>query len=287
MNGLRHAATAALVITAFSGVVPVVAQTPDSSALATAVVREASRLSFLVDPLPPAMPTRWEAMLHTAFRAAHLPEPEDSSRLWWMRLGRSEIRYESDSAFVRVYLDTCGKGEGLARVGYVTDYVFSWVGDEWSLRREQPGPMGHGTCGPEGPEEPIEIPRADSVSLAAAVARVLAADQMTVRPLPPDTPDAWESMLLRQLDELDLPAAEPPLHWIQLRASRTEVYGRSALVSVHTDACFGEATLVLDAHVMIYEFVQNEDGWYHGNSRLKLSDVGRCDATGPEPQLSQ
>jgi hypothetical protein len=95
-------------------------------------------------------------------------------------------------------------------------------------------------------------------------------------------------MLLQQLEALDLPEAATPLQWIQLRASHAQTYRDGfALVSVHTNACVGEDDLILDGHVMIYSFGTDEDGWYHGDSRLKLSGVGRCDTTGPRQEPDQ
>ena len=263
------------------------AQAPDS-ALAAAVVEEVSKIPSMVDLLPPVLPSRWEAELYAAFKVAQLPAVADSSRIAWMRLYRSGLRHKADSTIVTVLIQRCGKGSGpLNSYGDETDYIFVSIDGHWRLQRVQQGVHGDGRCEPEQTEEPIPMSRADSVSLATAVARVLAADQVSVPPIQPDAPNDWQKLLLHQLEDLGLPEPQAPLHWIKLLSSRAETYPSRALVSVHASACLGEDRLVLDSHMVVYEFGRTEDGWHHVDTRMELSGVGRCETTGPKPAPRQ
>lgn len=124
---------------------------------------------------------------------------------------------------------------------------------------------------------------ADSLALADALTAVLVRVEVSVRPLPPDTPNPWETRLLERLWDADLPEPYDRYHWLQLRASRLSLSGDSAEVAVDLNACVsgedGEATS--DGHVRIHIFERSSGGWEYVNAWLYISGAGTCDPAGP------
>ncbi len=262
---------------------------PDSVALASAVVAEAVKSPDLLQLRPPTFPTRWEAMLHLEFSKANLSPPDATPDIWWMHLSHSEIRYDADTAFVDVYIDTCRKDDGRRLEGIATRYTFLPNDGAWELQRVQPGIMGSGSCMPEGPGQPLRASRADSLALAKAVSAVASLGRqgrIGLKPLPPESPTAWEHMLHRELMKGQLPTVKAPLHWTQLRASRVFTAENRVLVVVRDAACYGYDEPRLYSHVFEHEFRHDDGSWEHVDSTMKLSGSGSCHETGPKPEAT-
>jgi len=264
------------------------AQAPDSAALAAAVVTEEAKWRKIVLPKPPAAPTPWELVLYRAFRRAdRRPTPSDTSSYWWIRLAHSDLRFSHDTAVVDVTIVVCWKGQGGPHLkGYGTRYLYSSGESQWRLLNAQPGVMGTGSCLPEGPGSHLRITAEDSVGLARAVARELAEGQLPVRTLPPTSPDAWESLLQQQLDYLQLPEPEAPVHWLQLERSRVYEDEGRVLVEVKDRVCVGpdpEPRVGGHMHVVEYQFKHVDGAWQSIDWGMKLSGTGSCSSSGPRP----
>lgn len=143
---------------------------------------------------------------------------------------------------------------------------------------------------------------ADSLALADAVAAVLIASEVTVHPLPPETPDAWEALLLERLWDADLPEPYDRYHWLQLRSSQLALapngsnlapigsdpapIGSNAEVTIALTICATGEDGEADSHmgIKIHSFSKTADGWVYVDSRWSLSGVGSCDPAGPTEQ---
>jgi len=126
----------------------------------------------------------------------------------------------------------------------------------------------------------------DSLALADAVAAVLIESEVGVWPLPPETPNPWETLLLERLWEANLPVPYHRFHWLQLRASRFAISDGTAEVSVHVRTCVSgqDGHADLGVEVRIHSFEKTPDGWEPVESRMDLTGLGTCDPAAPGPE---